>query len=66
MAPIYPLFPVRESGHLQVSPIHSIYYQDCGILTGVPVLYLHGGPGEGMYIFPAYVHIFFFPAVLTL
>ena len=50
MAPIYPLFPVRESGHLQVSPIHSIYYEDCGILTGVPVLYIHGGPGEGMYM----------------
>lgn len=48
MAPIYPPFPVRASGYLQVSPIHSIYYEDCGIPTGVPILYLHGGPGEGI------------------
>jgi hypothetical protein len=47
MAPIYPPFPVRESGHLQVSSIHSIYYEDCGIATGVPIIHLHGGPGEG-------------------
>lgn len=47
MAPIYSPFPVRESGHLQVSSIHSIYYEDCGIATGVPIIHLHAGPGEG-------------------
>lgn len=48
MAPVYPPFSSRSSDHLQVSPIHSIFYEYCGIATGVPMLYLHGGPGEGI------------------
>lgn len=26
---------------------HSIYYEQCGRLGGIPVLFLHGGPGAG-------------------
>jgi len=37
-----------NSEHLQVSPIHSIYYEECGLATGVPVVFLHGGPGAGI------------------
>jgi proline iminopeptidase len=48
MAPIYPAFDVLSSGHLDVSPVHSIYYEECGLATGVPILYLHGGPGGGI------------------
>ncbi|KUJ14049.1 proline iminopeptidase [Mollisia scopiformis] len=48
MAPIYPPLQVRETGYLQVSSVHSIYYEDSGIATGVPIVHLHGGPGEGM------------------
>jgi len=47
MAPIYAPFAVNESGHLPVSDIHSIYWEECGLSTGVPVIYLHGGPGAG-------------------
>jgi len=48
MAPIYAAFPVNNSGHLKVSDVHDIYYEECGLQTGVPVIYLHGGPGGGI------------------
>jgi proline iminopeptidase len=48
MAPIYPAFAVNSSDHLKVSDLHSIYYEDCGNPNGVPIIYLHGGPGGGI------------------
>jgi proline iminopeptidase len=48
MAPIYAPFAVNNSGHLQVSSIHSIYYEECGNPAGAPIVYLHGGPGGGI------------------
>lgn len=48
MAPVYSKFPARISGHLDVSSLHSIYYEECGLATGVPIVYLHGGPGGGI------------------
>ena len=34
-----------ESGKLEVSPIHKIYWEISGNLNGPPVIYIHGGPG---------------------
>jgi hypothetical protein len=48
MAPVYSAFAVNKSGHLQVSDVHSIYWEECGLSTGVPIVYLHGGPGGGI------------------
>ncbi|PMD67321.1 proline iminopeptidase [Hyaloscypha bicolor E] len=48
MAPVYPAFPVNKSGHLPVSSTHAIYYEECGLSTGTPIIYLHGGPGGGI------------------
>lgn len=48
MAPLYAAFAINISGHLQVSPVHSIYYEECGNPKGVPIIYLHGGPGGGI------------------
>lgn len=48
MAPVYPKFDVNKSGHLDVSSVHSIYWEECGSPSGVPVVYLHGGPGGGI------------------
>ncbi|ODM98418.1 Proline iminopeptidase [Orchesella cincta] len=33
---------------LRVSPLHKIYYEECGIRDGIPVIYIHGGPGGGI------------------
>ena len=36
-----------DSGWLPVSGGHRLYYEQCGLPAGIPVLVLHGGPGSG-------------------
>jgi proline iminopeptidase len=43
-APIEPY----DSGHLKVSSIHDVYYEQCGNPKGKPIVFLHGGPGGGI------------------
>jgi len=44
---LYPSLEPYRSGRLQVSPIHNIYFEECGNPQGKPVVVLHGGPGGG-------------------
>ncbi|HUD42935.1 MAG TPA: prolyl aminopeptidase [Dokdonella sp.] len=44
---LYPEIEPYDSGFLQVSPLHRIYYEQCGNPHGRPVVFLHGGPGAG-------------------
>jgi proline iminopeptidase len=47
---INPLFPEIEpyaNGMLAVDATHSLYWEACGNPRGVPVVFLHGGPGSG-------------------
>ena len=37
-----------DTGRLQVSQIHNIYYEQAGNPDGQPVIFLHGGPGGGL------------------
>ena len=37
-----------DSGHLRVSTVHELYYEQCGNPNGKPVVFLHGGPGAGL------------------
>jgi len=37
-----------EQGSLKVSPLHTLYYEQCGNPAGTPVVFLHGGPGGGI------------------
>ncbi len=44
------LFPPLEpylKGMLRVDDIHTLYWEECGNPKGVPVVFLHGGPGAG-------------------
>lgn len=53
------MHPIREphhSGMLQVSDIHQIYWEESGNPQGIPVVFLHGGPGAGTV--PAYRSFF--------
>ncbi|KAI1384382.1 proline iminopeptidase [Hypoxylon trugodes] len=34
-----------DSGYLPVGSIHQLYYEQYGLKTGLPVVFLHGGPG---------------------
>ena len=43
----YPPVEPFNSGMLEVSDGHSIYWEEVGSPEGVPAVYLHGGPGGG-------------------
>ena len=42
-----PIKPYRH-GMLEVDAVHTLYWEECGNPEGVPVLFLHGGPGGGI------------------
>ena len=44
---LYPDVEPFDSGFLQVSPLHRVYFEQCGNPDGKPVLFVHGGPGAG-------------------
>jgi proline iminopeptidase len=45
---LYPPITPYNSGYLRVSPLHELYYEECGNPQGKPVVFLHGGPGAGI------------------
>ncbi len=45
---LYPAIEPFDTGRLKVSPIHELYYEQCGNPEGKPVVFLHGGPGGGV------------------
>jgi proline iminopeptidase len=44
---LYPVIEPHVSGRLEVDEIHSLYWEECGNPNGIPVVFLHGGPGGG-------------------
>ncbi len=44
---LYPPLPIRREGRLPVDDLHTLYWEESGNPAGVPVLFLHGGPGSG-------------------
>ena len=44
---LYPPIEPYNTGRLQVSPVHEIYFEETGNPSGKPVIFLHGGPGGG-------------------
>jgi proline iminopeptidase len=45
---LYPELEPFDTGRLKVSPLHELYYEECGNPEGKPVIFLHGGPGAGL------------------
>ena len=43
----YPAIEPYQSGMLPLDHIHTMYYEQSGNPAGVPVVFLHGGPGAG-------------------
>jgi proline iminopeptidase len=43
----YPSIEPYQSGMLELDGPHAMYFEQSGNPTGVPVLFLHGGPGSG-------------------
>lgn len=48
MKTLFPEIEPYRSGYLQVSPLHSLYFEEAGNPEGFPVVFLHGGPGAGI------------------
>ena len=53
---MYPEIEPFDAGMMQVSDIHTIYFERCGNPSGLPVVFLHGGPGGGL--IPGYRQFF--------
>jgi proline iminopeptidase len=47
MMPLYPDIKPYSSQRLAVDPPHELYIEECGDPAGIPVLFVHGGPGAG-------------------
>ena len=44
---LYPEINENFSKMLKVDDVHTIYYEESGNPQGLPVVFLHGGPGGG-------------------
>ncbi|MEE4661450.1 MAG: hypothetical protein V2J89_13350, partial [Halieaceae bacterium] len=42
---LFPAIEPYDRGLLEVSDIHTLYWETCGRADATPVLVLHGGPG---------------------
>jgi len=47
MKNLYPAIEPYGSDTLQVCPVHTLYYEECGNPKGKPMIFVHGGPGGG-------------------
>lgn len=43
----YPPLEPHASGFMPVDDLHTLYWEECGNPRGVPIVFLHGGPGAG-------------------
>ena len=48
LSPLFPPLSPNRQGMLAVDDLHTIYWEECGNPDGIPVLFLHGGPGAGL------------------
>lgn len=44
---LFPALNPNATGMLDVGEGHEIYWEDCGNPKGVPIMFVHGGPGAG-------------------
>mgnify|MGYP001117497161 CR=1 FL=1 len=44
---LYPSLQPRHAGYLKVDELHSLYWEESGNPKGIPVIFIHGGPGAG-------------------
>ncbi len=44
---LFPEIEAHASGRLKVDAVHGLYWEEAGNPDGVPVVFLHGGPGSG-------------------
>jgi proline iminopeptidase len=45
--PLYPPIEARRTGMLRATDLHTLYFEESGSPQGIPVVFVHGGPGAG-------------------
>jgi proline iminopeptidase len=45
MRTLYPAIKPYQTHHIAVAPLHTLYVEECGSPDGLPIVFLHGGPG---------------------
>jgi proline iminopeptidase len=48
MRTLYPETSPYRTHSVHVDPLHTLYVEECGRPDGIPVIFLHGGPGAGL------------------
>lgn len=48
MQVLYPEIKPYKTHYFKVSDLHELYVEECGDKDGIPVVFLHGGPGGGI------------------
>jgi len=46
-SPLFPETAPNAAGMLPLDDVHTMYWEACGTAAGVPLLFVHGGPGGG-------------------
>ena len=44
---LYPHIEPRRSGAISLDDTHEMYWEESGNPDGIPLVFLHGGPGAG-------------------
>lgn len=66
MRKLYPAIEPYQTHRVAVDGTHTLYVEECGNPAGIPVVFLHGGPGAGLspyhrrFFNPAYFRIVLF------
>ena len=47
MKSLYPEISPSYSSTIAVDEIHQVYFEESGNKDGIPIIFLHGGPGSG-------------------
>lgn len=47
MTPLYPEIKPYAQHNIAVDHTHTLYVEECGDPDGIPILFIHGGPGAG-------------------
>lgn len=48
MRTLYPEIAPYRTHRLAVDALHTLHVEECGNPDGIPVIFLHGGPGAGL------------------
>jgi proline iminopeptidase len=48
MLTLYPAIKPYAEHNLKVDELHTLFFEECGEPSGIPIVFLHGGPGSGI------------------